>query len=112
MAAILAVIGTFHMSGLQVTLLLTVSGFCGGMIYPSRDMLVRKNAPPGAMGRTFGLVTTGLNIGSTIGPLMYGYLMDHSLPQAVFYTSVGLLVITAFAPMITEERRRRSLATT
>jgi len=74
-------------------------------------MLVRKNAPPGAMGRTFGLVTTGLNVGGTIRPLMYGFMMDHGHPQAIFYTAVGLLVLTAIAPVFTEERRRRTVIT-
>jgi FSR family fosmidomycin resistance protein-like MFS transporter len=112
MAAILLVIGTFSLNGLAVGVLLTLSGFCGGMIYPSRDMLVRKNAPPGAMGRTFGVVTTGLNIGGTIGPLLYGFLMDHGEPRAIFYTAVGFLVVTAITPLVTERNRRTRLAQT
>lgn len=107
MAAIMLLIGSVHFNGYAVAALLTVSGFCGGMIYPSRDMLVRKNAPPGAMGRTFGVVTTGFNIGGTIGPLLYGYLMDHGLPRSIFYTSVVFLLITAITPLVTESNRRR-----
>ena len=36
-----------------------MAGFLSGMIAPSRDMLVRAAAPPGAVGRVFGIVTTG-----------------------------------------------------
>jgi hypothetical protein len=32
--------------------------FLGGVIAPSRDMLVRNAAPPGAAGRAFGIVST------------------------------------------------------
>ena len=35
------------------------AGLLGGLIMPSRDMLVRATAPAGAMGRTFGVVTSG-----------------------------------------------------
>lgn len=106
MAVILFVIGSLQLNGYEVAALLTVSGFFGGMIYPSRDMLVRKNAPPGAMGRTFGVVTTGFNIGGTVGPLLYGALMDHGQPRAIFYTAFAFLVITAITPLVTERRRR------
>ena len=43
------------------------AGLLGGMIMPSRDMLVRAAAPPGAIGRTFGIVTGGFSIGGMIG---------------------------------------------
>ena len=46
------------------------------MIMPSRDMLVRAAAPPGAMGRAFGIVTTGFSIGGTVGPMLFGWIMD------------------------------------
>ena len=106
MAVILLIIGSFPFNGYEVAALLSLAGFCGGMIYPSRDMLVRKNAPPGAMGRTFGVVTTGFNIGGTVGPLLYGTLMDHGQVRAIFYTAVTFLIITAIAPLVTERNRR------
>ena len=52
---------------------------------PSRDMLVRAAAPPGAVGRTFGVVTTGFNFAGMLGPLMFGYIMDQGAPRWVFY---------------------------
>jgi hypothetical protein len=45
---------------------------------------VLQGGTPGAMRRTFGIVTTGFNIGGTFGPLAYGWLMDNNLPRAVF----------------------------
>ena len=62
-------------------------GFAGiifGMMQPSRDMLVRRAAPPGAAGRVFGIVSTGFNIGGIIGPILFGWLMDHGEPRWVF----------------------------
>ena len=54
-----------------------LAGVIFGMIQPSRDMLVRRAAPPGTAGRVFGIVSTGFNIGGIIGPLLFGWLMDH-----------------------------------
>ena len=60
------------------------SGLCVGMTYPSRDMLVRAVTPPNAYGRVFGFVSTGFNIGASIAPIIYGAMMDHGQPLAVF----------------------------
>ena len=70
------------------------AGFLAGAIMPSRDMLVRAASPPGAVGRTFGVVTTGFNIGGALGPVLYGWLMDHGRPRAVFLVAVGFMVAT------------------
>jgi MFS family permease len=107
MGLMLLAIGLLRLDAFAVLLLMSVAGFFGGLIYPSRDMLVRKAAPPGAMGRTFGIVTTGFNIGGTVGPLAYGWLMDSGLPRAVFVCAGVLFAITAVAPLLTERRRRR-----
>ncbi|MBN8971597.1 MAG: MFS transporter, partial [Rhizobiales bacterium] len=48
---------------------LTVAGFLSGVIAPSRDMMVRNAAPPGAAGRAFGIVSTGFNLSGIAGPL-------------------------------------------
>lgn len=108
-AILVFVLGTFALNAWSVFVLLSVAGLFSGTIYPSRDMLVRKAAPPGAMGRTFGIVTTGFNLGGLVGPLMYGWLMDSGRPRTLFLVSAGLFVLTAVAPLLTERRRRRDV---
>ena len=78
--------------------------FLFGVIQPSRDMLVRKAAPPGAMGRVFGIVSTGFNIGAVVGPLLFGWLMDRGAPRAIFGAAVAFLTVSAVLALI-EERR-------
>ena len=51
-------IGTLGLAPLPLILAMSAAGLLSGMIMPSRDMLVRAAAPPGAMGRTFGIVTS------------------------------------------------------
>ena len=65
-------------------------GLFSGMVAPSRDMMIRSLAPPGAMGKVFGFVSTGFNIGSMIAPILFGYLLDQSQPQAVFWV-IGII---------------------
>jgi MFS family permease len=87
------------------------AGLLGGLIMPSRDMLVRAAAPPGAMGRTFGIVTSGFSIGGMIGPLMFGFIMDRGAPQWVFGASVIVMILTASVALVSERgsARRRAL---
>src|SRR5258708_29048375 len=62
-AAIVLVIAIFTLPPVPLIAAMAMAGFLGGVIAPSRDMLVRNAAPPGAAGRAFGIVSTGFNIG-------------------------------------------------
>jgi MFS family permease len=83
---------------------MALAGFLFGIIQPSRDMLVRKAAPPGAAGRVFGIVSTGFNIGSVIGPLLFGWLMDQGAPRAIFGAAVAFMTVSAVLAIL-EERK-------
>jgi len=109
-AAIVLAIGMAGFAALPLILAMSGAGFLGGLIMPSRDMLVRAAAPPGAMGRTFGIVTSGFSIGGMIGPLMFGLAMDHGMPKAVFGISVMLMIAVAVVALVSDRRaaaRRR-----
>ena len=75
--------------------LLALAGFAGGATNPSRDMIVRNATPPGASGKVFGFVYSGLDVGSLVGPPLFGYLMDLHLPAAIFWIAVALYVVNA-----------------
>jgi MFS family permease len=89
---------------------LGLAGFLSGIIMPSRDMLVRKAAPPGMVGRAFGIVSTGFNIGGIIGPLLFGWIMDNASPRWVFGASAALMAVTAAFGIGSEHRARQRLA--
>ncbi|HBP28455.1 MAG TPA: MFS transporter [Advenella kashmirensis] len=63
-------------SGLAVAGL-CMAGFLSGMAGPSRDMLVRRVTPKGALGSVYGLVYSGMDVGSALGPVVYGFMLDH-----------------------------------
>lgn len=67
-----------------IIVLLGVIGFGSGVAGPSRDLLVRAAAPKGATGRVYGVVYSGLDIGLSGAPLMFGMLMDAHHPGWVF----------------------------
>jgi MFS family permease len=101
-AVIVLVIATITLPSLLLTTAMATAGFLGGVIAPSRDMMVRNAAPPGAAGRAFGIVSTGFNIGGIISPLLFGWIMDQSLPHWVFGTSVVFMVMTVLLTFFTD----------
>lgn len=74
--------------------LFAVTGFLFGFGFASRDLLVRSLAPAGASGTVYGFVFSGLDIGSTIIPLVYGYFLGAGLEFYVFYLG-GILIMLA-----------------
>ena len=101
-AAIVLLIATVALPPLLLTAAMAGAGFLGGVIAPSRDMLVRNAAPAGAAGRAFGIVSTGFNIGGIISPLLFGWIMDQNLPHWVFGASVVFMVLTVLLALVTE----------
>jgi MFS transporter, FSR family, fosmidomycin resistance protein len=106
-AVITFTIGTVDLGAVFLVSAMAAAGFLAGMIMPSRDMLVRAAAPPGMAGRTFGIVTTGFNIGGTIGPMLGGWLMDKGEPRWIFYSSVCFMVLTVLMVLLGDRRSRR-----
>ena len=66
--ALVLLIAMVTLPPVLLTAAMTVAGFLGGVIAPSRDMLVRAAAPPGAAGRAFGIVSTGFNFSGIASP--------------------------------------------
>ena len=106
-AVLILLVGTINLGSVLLVAAMGAAGFLSGMISPSRDMLVRAASPPGAFGRVFGIVTTGFNIGGTVGPLIGGWIMDHNLPRWVFFSSVLFMVVTAVMALASERRSRQ-----
>jgi MFS family permease len=111
-ACIVLAIGTMGLGTAPLVAAMGCAGLLGGLIMPSRDMLVRAAAAPGAMGRTFGIVTSGFSMGGMVGPLMFGFIMDHGAPRWVFGASVIVMVTVAVVALIGDRRsaRRRAMA--
>ncbi len=103
-AAIVLAIGTIGLGAAPLVTLMGLAGFLSGMIMPSRDMLVRAAAPAGAIGRAFGIVTIGFSIGGTIGPMLFGWIMDRGAPQWIFISSAVFMLFTVAAALLGDRR--------
>ncbi len=107
-AAIVFLVAAISLPPLLLTVTMASAGFLGGVIAPSRDMLVRNAAPAGAAGRAFGIVSTGFNIGGIISPLLFGWIMDQNLPHWVFGASAVFMVLTVLLALVTERGSQSS----
>jgi MFS family permease len=87
---------------------MAVAGFLGGVIAPSRDILVRNAAPAGAAGRAFGIVSTGFNLGGIVSPLLFGWIMDQNRPHWVFGASVVFMALTVLLALVTDRNPQGS----
>ena len=80
--------------------LLALAGAAGGITNPSRDMIVRNATPPGASGKVFGFVYSGLDVGSFLAPPVFGFLMSSGVPSIIFWIAVGLYFVNAALVMV------------
>lgn len=91
--------------------LVAAAGFCSGIAAPSRDMLIRRVTPKGATGTVYGLVYSGMDVGSSIGPILFGYMVDAQFERGpwvgaavAFVISAGLAVSVAYAAKRSEQQ--------
>ena len=110
-ALLLLITASGILPGMAAAALAAMAGFGTGIAGPSRDMLIKRAAPPGATGRVYGTVYSGLDVGFALGAPVFGLLMDNSLPQWVFAGSaITLLMGIASAGMVgVGIMRRRAL---
>lgn len=109
-AGIVLLIAMLALPPVLLAAAMTTAGFLGGVIAPSRDMLVRSAAPAGAAGRAFGIVSTGFNFSGILSPLLFGWIMDQHLPHWVFGVSAIFMVLTVLLAPFTERKSEQGLA--
>jgi len=92
-AAALMVASTFFPATLALGLMAAM-GFGSGLSGPSRDMLIRAATPPGATGRVYGVVYSGLDAGIAVGPVGFGKMIDHGFAAEIFYAIAACLLVS------------------
>ena len=95
---------------LAIAALFALAGLCTGLVAPSRDMMIRSVTPPGQMGKVFGFVSTGFNIGGIIGPILFGFLLDNTDPKLVFWVAGAISLLTVATVLETGRRGREKNA--
>ena len=80
-----------------------LAGMAVGATGPSRDLIVRNATPRGAAGRIYGFVYSGLDIGSMLGPVWFGAMLDHGLAREVLFV-IGALLLVAIGTVVQVRR--------
>jgi predicted MFS family arabinose efflux permease len=93
-AGFMMLLATGALAPSLLPVILALTGLCHGATGPSRDMLVRAATPPGASGKVFGFVYSGLDLGSCLTPLAFGWLLDHGDPRMLFVAVAILMLMT------------------
>jgi predicted MFS family arabinose efflux permease len=112
-AALLLLVATGWLPGGLAAGVAALAGFGTGLAGPSRDMLIKRASPPGATGRVYGTVYSGLDIGFALAAPVFGAILDHGMPRGVFAGSAAALTMgIASAGMVGLGLMRRSAAAT
>ena len=100
-AVCLAAIALLNPTWAVLIVLFAVAGLASGLVAPSRDLMIRSVTPPGDMGKVFGFVSAGFNLGGLLAPPFFGYLLDHSDPRIVFTLAAIFGVFAALVALAT-----------
>jgi MFS family permease len=83
-ASLLLLVASGWLPPMGAVVAASLAGLGTGLAGPSRDMLIKRAAPPGATGRVYGTVYSGLDVGFALGAPVFGWLLDGGTPGAVF----------------------------
>jgi len=93
-AALALLLGAAVVPGWLALPLMALIGFFSGVAGPSRDLMIRAAAPKNATGRVYGVVYSGLDAGLSVGPVLFGFVMDAGHPGWLF---AGIALFQALA---------------
>ncbi len=99
-------VAAIDMSLEAIAVVFAIAGLANGLVAPSRDMLIRAVTPPGQMGKVFGFVSVGYNIGGIFAPVMFGYILDHANPGLLFWLVGAISLCTVATVMVTGRQGR------
>lgn len=83
-ATLLLLTASGVLPGTVAAVVAALAGFGTGLAGPSRDMLIKRASPPGATGRVYGTVYSGLDVGFAVAAPVFGALMDRGVTLGIF----------------------------
>ena len=92
-ALLLALVGTGWLPGTMAIGVAALAGLGTGLAGPSRDMLIKRASPPGATGRVYGSVYSGLDLGFALAAPVFGAVLDGGNPGGVFFGAALALAL-------------------
>src|SRR3990167_4385389 len=92
-AGLRGLVGSGWLPGVAALAVAAFAGLGTGLAGPSRDMLIKRAAPPGATGRVYGTVYSGLDLGFAMSAPVFGALLDRGLTGGIFHGSALALAL-------------------
>ena len=108
-ALLLLVVAGGVLPGYMAIGVASLAGFGTGLANPSRDMLIKRAAPPGATGRVYGTVYSGLDLGFAVAAPVFGWMMDQSAPGSIFVGAAAALLLGIGSASLVGRRRRATV---
>lgn len=90
-ALLILLLGEISVSAAVVVTIMALAGLGQGIVPPSRDLMVRAATPQGATGKVFAFVSTGLDIGGVITPVLFGMVLDGGEARWMFWLTAAIL---------------------
>jgi FSR family fosmidomycin resistance protein-like MFS transporter len=106
-ALFMLAVGTGALPASVAALVAALAGVGTGLAGPSRDMLIKRAAPPGATGRVYGTVYSGLDVGFAVAAPIFGALMDGHRPEWVFWGAALTLALGVVSAAVVGGRVKR-----
>ena len=102
----------FELVSWQLFGIFAVIGFMYGVVFPSRELLVRAATPKGASGKVFGFVYSGMDFGAAVTPVLFGWFVDTGVSRYAFLCVAILWVLSIVIMLLTNSatKRRQYLA--
>ena len=85
--------------------MLVIAGLTKGIVAPSRDLMVRNDAPPKLLGGVVAFVTIGFTIGNGAAPAIAGWLVDLGSPLNVFWFAAAMSLAAICCILVAYEKK-------
>jgi FSR family fosmidomycin resistance protein-like MFS transporter len=94
-AAMFALLASGMVPLMLAAVTMIAAGFFAGLSAPSRDMLIRKVTPKQSIGSVYGLVYSGLDVGSALGPVIFGLMLDAGFRSGPWVGAAVAFIVAA-----------------
>jgi FSR family fosmidomycin resistance protein-like MFS transporter len=106
-AFLVACIWHFELTTWQLYVIFAVVGFLYGVVFPSRELLIRAATPKGASGRVFGFVYSGMDFGAALIPVLFGWFVDTGIPRTAFLCVAIVWLLSVVVMLMTNAATKK-----
>ena len=106
-AFLVASIWLLDLTSWQLYGIFAVVGFLYGVVFPSRELLIRAATPKGASGRVFGFVYSGMDFGAALIPVLFGWFVDTGIPRTAFLCVAILWLLSVVVMQMTNAATKK-----